>query len=323
METHKVPAADKGLRLDKFLRNSLPDISRSRLQALIKAGAVFCNGKKILEPAYRVIPGEIFCMEMPAPEPPEPLPENIPLAIKYEDHHVVVVNKPAGMVVHPGAGNRDGTLVNALIHHCKNDLSGIGGVRRPGIVHRLDKNTSGLLVIAKNDKAHNHLARQFADHGRSGPLERCYRAIVWGRPPRSGGTIVTGIGRKPHNRLKMAVLREGGREAVTHYRVIKDYKTACLVECRLETGRTHQIRVHMAHIGAPIIADLTYGPHYLSRLHGMPQEVRLAVDELGRQALHACVLGFEHPQSREHMRFTSRLPEDMQQICIALEKSAR
>ncbi|MCB1448571.1 MAG: RluA family pseudouridine synthase, partial [Nitratireductor sp.] len=251
-----------GQRLDAWLASQMPQhVSRSRVKALIHEGAVTCNDKPCTEPNYRLKADDIIVLEVPEPDNAEPQAENIPLEILYEDEHLIVVNKPAGMVVHPAPGNWSGTLVNALLYHCGDSLKGIGGVRRPGIVHRLDKETSGILVAAKTDEAHAGLAAQFADHGRSGPLERVYLAFVWGTPQRNTGTIDAPLGRSQSNRLKRAVVSIAGpdaREAITHYTIIQhldgagDGRTnASLVECRLETGRTHQIRVHMAHIGNP------------------------------------------------------------------------
>ncbi|HEU4987055.1 MAG TPA: RluA family pseudouridine synthase, partial [Rhizobiaceae bacterium] len=262
--------AAEGSRLDQWLAAELaPDLSRSRIQALIRGGAVRLGGTPVFEPKRKVATGERYAIELPEPEAPEPQPEAIPLDILYEDGELIVINKPAGLVVHPGAGNWTGTLVNALIHHCGDTLSGIGGVRRPGIVHRLDKDTSGVLVIAKTDRAHRALSEAFADHGRSGDLERAYEALVWGTPGRMTGVIDAPLGRASADRTRRAVVsheRDDARRAVTHYAVLKRFggrndsdAIAALVECRLETGRTHQIRVHMAHIGHPLVGDQTYG----------------------------------------------------------------
>ena len=240
---------------------------------------------------------------MPPPVPAEPEGEAIPLDVVYEDDDLIVIDKPAGLVVHPAAGNQTGTLVNALIAHCGASLSGIGGVMRPGIVHRLDKDTSGLMVVAKTDRAHRSLADQFADHGRTGPLERGYMALVWGVPDRADGTIEAALGRSTKNREKIEVKREGGREAITHYHVAERYgaagkpAVASLVECRLETGRTHQIRVHLAAIGHPVIGDRTYGAGFATKPALLPEPARSLAARFPRQALHAYLLGFEHPVS--------------------------
>ncbi|HOV05537.1 MAG TPA: RluA family pseudouridine synthase [Hyphomicrobiales bacterium] len=305
-----------GMRLDAFLAARLPAFSRSRLKQLIVDGRVAVGGRTIVEAKYRVNEAEEVMIEVPEAEPAEPVAEDIALAILHEDADLVVIDKPAGMVVHPAPGNATGTLVNALLGHCGAELSGIGGVKRPGIVHRLDKETSGVMVVAKTDAAHRGLAKQFADHGRSGPLERAYLALVWGVPARRTGTIATLIGRSPANRQKMAVVRRGGREAITHYTVLETFgpreaPIAALVECRLETGRTHQIRVHMAHLGHPLVGDPDYGSGFRTKVAKLPEAARGAVEAFGRQALHAALLGFEHPVSGEEMVFESALPEDL------------
>src|SRR5712691_3116311 len=285
-ETVQVAAAEAGERLDRVLATHVAGLSRSRLKALVQAGRVAMSGRTIRDPGHRVNAGDLITLEVPPPEPAAPRPEAIPLAILHEDAQVIVIDKPAGLVVHPAAGNWTGTLVNALIAHCGDSLSGIGGVRRPGIVHRLDKDTSGLLVVAKTDRAHRALAAQLADHGRSGDLERAYLALVWGvlKPPQ--GTIDAPIGRDPRSRVQMAV-RAGGRRAVTHYAVRSTYDgadgkpVASLVECRLETGRTHQIRVHMARLGHPLLGDAVYGAGFRSKEGRLPATVRTAVAALG------------------------------------------
>jgi 23S rRNA pseudouridine1911/1915/1917 synthase len=316
---------DAGLRLDRFLALRLPDISRSRLADLIKQGQVTSGqettGRTIVEPSYRVKPGDEFSVTLPEPEPAEPAGEAIPLTVVYEDASLIVIDKPAGLVVHPAAGHWTGTLVNALIAHCGDSLSGIGGIKRPGIVHRLDKDTTGVMVVAKTDAAHNALAQQFADHGREGPLERTYIALVWDAPPRPLGTIVTRIGRDPNHRQKMKVLAEGGKEAITHYRLMETFALkgvnpgvtilASLVECQLETGRTHQIRVHMAHLACPVIGDPVYASGYQSKKRALPEDVQSAIMSLNRQALHAAVLGFEHPRTGKLKRFEAEIPDDM------------
>ncbi|MCF3638373.1 RluA family pseudouridine synthase [Rhizobium sp. TRM95111] len=328
--TRKVLTAEDGAegRLDAWLAQALAgDFSRSRIKALIEQGAVSVNDAVISEPKRKVHPGDRIVVALPEPEDPEPKGEDIPLDILYEDDDLVVLCKPAGLVVHPGAGNWTGTLVNALIHHCGDSLSGIGGVKRPGVVHRLDKETSGVMVAAKNDIAHRHLSDQFADHGRTGPLERAYMAVVWGRPRQLRGVIDAPLGRAG-DRTKRAVKREesdDAREAVTHYEVVERYgekpdatALAARVECRLETGRTHQIRVHMAHIGNPLVGDPDYGAAFKTKANLLPPEVKATVNAFHRQALHAFMLQFEHPSTGEVMRFEAPVPDDMQTLLAAL-----
>lgn len=324
---------DAGGRLDRVLAKHLPSLSRSRLQALIKAGRVKSLGRTIKEADHRVKSGDEFEIELPPPAPAGPLPEAIPLTVKYEDDAVIVIDKPAGLVVHPAAGHRDGTLVNALLAHCGASLSGIGGVQRPGIVHRLDKDTSGLMVIAKTGAAHHKLAGQFADHGRSGGLERRYLALIWGAPHPGAGVIRTQIGRHATNRQKMAVLAQGGKRAITNYLVAEKFTAfenrpgknavASLIECGLETGRTHQVRVHMAYLGYPIIGDPLYGAGFQSKIRALPEAVRFAIMSLGRQALHAAILRFKHPISGSFMSFESQLPDDMMGVKQALRSLTR
>jgi 23S rRNA pseudouridine1911/1915/1917 synthase len=315
---------DKGARLDLFLSRHLPDLSRTRIQALIKEGEVRSGGATIVDTKYRVKPGEKFEVNLPPPVPAEPAPETIPLDIVYEDEELIVIDKPAGLVVHPGAGHGSGTLVNALIAHCGASLSGIGGVARPGIVHRLDKDTSGLLVVAKTDQAHRALAKEFADHGREGALDRRYLALVWGVPPRPQGTIEASVGRHPASRTKMAVLKNKGRRAVTHYRVLQTFggkdKVASLVECTLETGRTHQVRVHLAHIGTPLIGDPLYATGFKSKLRNLPEPLCTKLSQLDRQALHAAHLAFTHPTTSTLMEFNSPLPDQLAKILAALKE---
>jgi 23S rRNA pseudouridine1911/1915/1917 synthase len=323
VETVVVGDAESGDRLDRLLARHLVALSRTRLKALILDGAVTIGGRTILDPGHRVNAGERIEVIVPPPEAPEPQPENIPLSVVYEDDQLIVIDKPSGLVVHPAAGHPTGTLVNALIAHCGDSLSGIGGVKRPGIVHRLDKDTTGLMVVAKTDGAHQALAEQFADHGRTGPLQRGYLAFVWGAPDRPKGTIDAPIDRHPHARDKMAV-RQSGREAVTHWRVLERFPgvdgkpLASLVECRLETGRTHQIRVHLAHLGHPLIGDSLYGPGFRTKTAKLPVAAREAVEDLGRQALHAYLLGFRHPTSGEALVFRSELPADLARLRNAL-----
>jgi 23S rRNA pseudouridine1911/1915/1917 synthase len=314
--------ATEALRLDKALANAFPDVSRARFQALIAEGAVRVEGVPVREPRYKVKPGEALCVLLPEPAAASPGPEAIGLSIVHEDKDLIVIDKPAGLVVHPGAGNETGTLVNALISHCGESLSGIGGVRRPGIVHRLDKDTSGLIVVAKNDRAHHGLSEQFAAHGRDGRLERSYLAIVWGVPERKSGSIAASIGRSTANRQKMAVSRSASaREAITHYGLLETLgrpPVASLIRCRLETGRTHQIRVHMAHAGHPLLGDQVYGSGFRSSAMKLSAASKAALKTLNRQALHAATLGFDHPVSGKPMRFESPAPADIVTLLEAL-----
>ncbi len=304
-----------GTRLDKWLASADTDLSRERLKALIQDGRVRANGETITDPSYRVKPGQSFQVTVPAAVSPTPLGQDIPLNVVYEDEAVIVVDKPAGLVVHPAAGNPDQTLVNALIHHCGESLSGIGGVRRPGIVHRLDKDTSGVMVAAKTDAAHRALAADFAARR----IERSYQALVWGVPEQHSGKIEGNIGRSPNNRRKMAVLTRGGRQALTRYKILETFGTAlALVECRLATGRTHQIRVHMTHIGHPIVGDATYGRAPGRKLRSLPNDVATAISEANRQLLHAASLGFRHPASGTVMRFDSAVPLDFEKVITKL-----
>jgi 23S rRNA pseudouridine1911/1915/1917 synthase len=311
-------------RLDRVLARAFSDLSRSRLQGLVRDGRVKVAGAVVRESSTRVQPGAEIVLEIPAAAPAEPRGEAVALAVVYEDEEIVVIDKPAGLVVHPAAGHDSGTLVNALIAHCGESLSGIGGVKRPGIVHRLDKDTSGLLVVAKNDRAHQGLAAQFADHGRAGPLERAYLALVWGVPSRAGGTISAAVGRHATHREKMAVVPSGrGREAITHWSIVERLPAhgealATLLRCELETGRTHQIRVHMAHMHHPLLGDALYGSGFRTRARRLNRAAAEALDRLGRQALHAAVLGFEHPVTGEALRFESPLPDDMATLLAAL-----
>jgi len=302
----RITDAQAGMRLDRALADVLPDLSRERIKALILEGRVLGpDGKAARNPSMKVAPASRFALDIPAPRPADAQPEKIPLVIVYEDAHLIVVDKAAGMVVHPAAGNLDGTLVNALLAHCEGQLSGIGGVARPGIVHRIDKDTSGLLVVAKHDRAHEGLARQFKDHS----IRRLYQAIVHGQPEKVKGTVDSWIGRSDSDRKKMAVQHEGrGKHAVTHYRVAERLKAAALVECRLETGRTHQVRVHMAHLGHPLVGDPVY-----ARNQSRHREL---LKELGfhRQALHAARLGFIHPVDGSDLDFASPMPRDMQEL---------
>ena len=315
-----VTETEAGERLDRILSQRFHDVSRARFQRLIAEGHVRVNGETIMESRHRVKPGAHVVAAIPPPGDMVPKPERIALDVLYEDEALIVINKPAGLVVHPAAGHPAGTLVNALLAHCGDSLSGIGGVRRPGIVHRLDKDTSGLLVVAKTDEAHQRLSWLFAGHGRDGRLERAYQAVVWGRPPRPQGTIDAPIGRSSLNRQKMAVTSKG-RPAVTHYKLLKVFPEPgepSLLECRLETGRTHQIRVHLAHIGHPLLGDRTYGKGFSASQKRLSPASRQAIENLGRQALHAGFLGFEHPLSGKFLRFTVPLPGDMATLLEAL-----
>lgn len=317
-----VDAADAGSRLDAALARAVPVFSRNRIKDLILAGSVAINGRTVTEPKYKLRVGEDVTLLAPEPIEAEPTPENIPLDILYEDDQLIVINKPVGMVVHPAPGNYSGTLVNALLYHCGDSLKGIGGVKRPGIVHRLDKDTSGVMVAAKTEQAHNHLAAQFADHGRTGPLHRAYMAYCWGRTQQASGTVEAPLGRDPANRLKQAV-RKDGREAITHYWVEARFGDEgwdiTRIRCELETGRTHQIRVHMTHIGHPLVADMVYGPGFATKINRLPDAAKAAVSALGRQALHAAELGFEHPVTGDEMQFEAPLPPDLEALQEAIE----
>jgi 23S rRNA pseudouridine1911/1915/1917 synthase len=294
-----------GWRLDRALADALPAFSRERLKALVKSGALAAGERALRDPAHKVSGCERLRLAVPAPETPHNEAQDIPLAIAFEDEHLLVVDKPAGLVVHPAAGNRDGTLVNALLHHCAGRLSGIGGVARPGIVHRIDKDTSGLLVVAKTDPAHEGLARQFAAHS----IGRRYLAIVNGVPRTAKGTIDAPLARSSTNRKKIAIVEGGrGKRAVTHWTMIEPLRAAALVECRLETGRTHQVRVHMASIGHPLLGDPVYG-----RGKSVHRQLLNRLD-FHRQALHAAGLAFIHPVTKERLSFESALPSDMQQL---------
>jgi 23S rRNA pseudouridine1911/1915/1917 synthase len=311
-------------RLDRVLAVLRPELSRSRLKALILAGSVTARGTPIRDPAYHVAKGDTITIDVPEAGPPEPKGEDIALDIVYEDEDIIVIDKPKGLVVHPAAGHETGTLVNALIAHCGASLSGIGGVRRPGIVHRLDKDTTGLMVVAKNDRAHQSLTAQFADHGRTGPMRRGYMVFIWGVPNRVRGTVDAPIDRHPFAREKMAV-RDSGREAVTHWDLRAAFNgrdgkpVASLLACQLETGRTHQIRVHLSHIGHPLLGDAVYGPHFKTKAGQLGPKGQAALADLGRQALHAYLLALEHPKTGELLHWEAALPEDLLLLQNALE----
>ena len=299
----RIGAGANGWRLDRALADAIPTLSRERLKVLISAGAVSRAGEAARDPARKAAAGDLFAVAVPAPAPAHNEAQDIPLTVAFEDEHLIVLDKPAGLVVHPAAGDLDGTLVNALLHHCRGNLSGIGGVARPGIVHRIDKDTSGLMVAAKTDRAHEGLAKQFAAHS----IDRRYRAIVGGYPRPVAGTVDAPLARSSVNRKKVAIVA-GGKRAVTHYRTLERLRDAALVECRLETGRTHQVRVHMASIGHALLGDPVYG-----RARGNMAEL---LRQLGfhRQALHAAFLGFKHPATNEILSFESNWPADMQEL---------
>lgn len=296
-----------GWRLDRALADAVPTLSRERLKVLIASGAVTRDGVMVRDPAKRATAGDRLAVAVPVPTLPHNEAQDIPLVVAYEDEHLIVIDKPAGLVVHPAAGNLDGTLVNALLHHCEGSLSGIGGVARPGIVHRIDKDTSGLMVAAKTDRAHEGLARQFHDHS----IDRRYRAIVGGLPRPAEGKVDAPLARSATNRKKIAIV-QGGKRAVTHFRTMERLRDAALVECRLETGRTHQVRVHMASIGHALLGDPVYG-----RTKGAQKQL---LETLGfrRQALHAAHLGFIHPVKSTALAFESDMPADMQELFTEL-----
>ena len=309
------------MRLDRFLAAALTDLSRSRLEGLIEAGAVTLGAKTIRDSNHRVKPGEEYSVRVPEPRPARPEAQDIPLQIVHEDKDLIVIEKPAGLVVHPAAGNPDGTLVNALIAHCGPGVLHIGGEERPGIVHRLDKDTSGLLVAAKTERAMASLAKQFANH----TIERAYNAVVWGAPRDTTGLIESQIGRSPFDRKRMTVLRAGGKRAATRYKVIEKFGApgrpfACLIECRLETGRTHQIRVHLTHLGHPLVGDPQYGRNRVAPKPKTPAEAQgfTAAAEFSRQALHAFVLGFQHPSLHKTLRFQAPWPADFAELVEGL-----
>jgi len=306
----QVSAAANGWRLDRALADAVPTLSRERLKALISSGAVSDRtGALLRDPARKAVAGDVLSVAVPDPTPAHNEAQDIPLVVAFEDEHLIVIDKPAGLVVHPAAGNLDGTLVNALLHHCGGSLSGIGGVARPGIVHRIDKDTSGLMAAAKTDRAHVGLAKQFADHS----IDRRYKAIVSGRLTTKSGTVDAPLARSPQNRKKIAIVQTGKR-AVTHWSQLAQLSDATFVECRLETGRTHQVRVHMASIGHPLLGDPVYGR--TKQVHRKDLETL----NFRRQALHAAVLGFIHPITREALSFESEMPADMQELFDTLAR---
>lgn len=306
----------KGLRIDKFLALSFPEMSRSQIQRLIKSGNVSCDDDIIVDNSFKVRLDDSYQVFVPEAVDADPEPENLPIEIVYEDEDLIVVNKPAGMTVHPAPGSPNGTLVNALLYYCRDRLSGIGGVKRPGIVHRIDKDTSGLLVVAKNDMAHRHLSEQFFEH----TIERTYFALVYGLPNTLNGRVEANLGRSPYDRKKMAVLQNGGKRAVTNYKTIENFKNfAALVQCNLETGRTHQIRVHMASLGCNLIGDQLYVKSKKTNIKGVDESIKRYVNSFPRQALHATTLGFKHPRSNEFVSFSSEFPEDFLQLLTSLK----
>lgn len=318
---HETPSdrLDRWLVTRLALEDSAPPLSRSRLKALLLEGNVSSGGTALTNPSASVVEGEVYQVTLPPPEPAAPEAQDIPLSVVFEDDHLIVVDKPSGMTVHPAPGSLDGTLVNALLAHCGDSLSGIGGVKRPGIVHRIDKETSGLLVVAKTDEAHAGLAELFQNHD----IERLYFSLVWNVPLPPLGRIETDIGRHPGDRQRMAVRPEGrGKHAVTHYKVRERFgDVAALVECQLETGRTHQIRVHMAHLGHPLIGDPLYARGRTGKLSGLDDAARAAVTSFPRPALHAAVLGFEHPVTGEALYFDAPLPPDFHDLLEILRKT--
>ncbi|MHA6720911.1 RluA family pseudouridine synthase [Sphingomonas sp. RS6] len=301
----RIAEAANGWRLDRALAEALPTLSRERIKALISSGAVEGPDGQVRDPARKASAGALFRLAIPDPTPAHNVAQDIPLNVVFEDEHLIVIDKPAGLVVHPAAGNLDGTLVNALLHHCAGQLSGIGGVARPGIVHRIDKDTSGLMLAAKHDRAHEGLARQFKAHS----IDRRYRAIAGGRVLMAGGTVDAPLARSPSNRKKMAICAPGqGKHAITHWTNIHQLRDAALIECRLETGRTHQVRVHMASIGHALLGDPLYGSMR------SPHRQLLATLGFKRQALHAARLGFIHPINGNALAFESEIPADMQEL---------
>ena len=311
-----VSADDNGLRLDRWLTDNVPDMSRNRIQALINEGQLTGPLGAVDDASKKIQAGEQYQLTIPPPIPAEPEPEDIPLTVLYEDDHLIVIDKPPGLVVHPAPGHATGTLVHALLHHCEGSLSGIGGVTRPGIVHRLDKDTSGVMVCAKSDVVHRGLVEQFQVHS----IDRAYMAVVWGLPSPAQGRIETRIGRDPHNRKRMAVVKSGGKEAITDYKVIRPVgSVGALVDCHLFTGRTHQIRVHMLSIGNSLIGDPTYLPRSRSKKMCEP-EIQERVGAYKYQALQAYRLGFEHPISHQEMKFEIDLSKDIQKLISSLDQ---
>ncbi|MDE3176507.1 MAG: RluA family pseudouridine synthase [Pseudomonadota bacterium] len=319
ISTFEVAAEAAGERLDRFLSHTAEGFSRTRLKALIEQGCVAVDGAPARDAAKKLSPGAVVTLAAPEPEETAVVGEDIALDVVFEDEWLIIVNKPAGLVTHPAPGHPGGTLVNALIRHCGASLSGIGGVKRPGIVHRLDKDTSGLLVVAKTDAAHRGLAELFADHGRSGSLAREYVALAWNAFPARSGVIEAALDRHPHSRERMMVVPPGrGRHAVTHWQVEEPLGAAARLRCRLETGRTHQIRVHLAHFGHPLLGDSLYGAGFKTKANRLDEGARAALAALNRQALHAQTLGFEHPVTSQSMLFERPPPQDFLELERAL-----
>lgn len=309
--TKPVLPEQKGLRMDKFLAENFADFSRSQIQRLIAQGNLSCDDESIVDNSFKVRPGDVYQLEIPEPEEAVPEAQDIPLDVVFEDEDLIIVNKPAGMTVHPAPGAYNGTLVNALLYHCRGNLSGIGGVKRPGIVHRIDKDTSGLLVVAKNDMAHRSLSQQFFEHS----IERTYNAVVYGLPNPAQGRIEANIGRSPYDRKKMAVVAGTGKTAATNYKTVKNFGgIAAQVECRLETGRTHQIRVHMSSIGCNLIGDQLYEKAKKTSIRFACPEQKEFILNFPRQALHATTLGLIHPRTQEKIFFSSDFPEDFKML---------
>ena len=312
------PPEAAGTRADRFLADAIGSLSRSRVKALIEAGHATRDGAPVADPSESVRAGARYALSVPAPLPATPQPQAIPIDILFEDADLIVVDKPAGLVVHPAPGNQDGTLVNALLAHAGEDLPGIGGEKRPGIVHRLDKDTSGVMVAAKSERAHRALSDAFAARD----LERAYLALAWGLPAPLEGEIEAPIGRHPVDRKRMAVVARGGKPALTRYRVLRAWGTAVsLVECRLMTGRTHQIRVHLAHIGHPLVGDPVYLRRTPAAARLLPEATRTALLAFPRQALHAATLGFNHPVTGRPLRFESALPADLAALVALLDRN--
>jgi 23S rRNA pseudouridine1911/1915/1917 synthase len=306
----------RGQRVDRFLADAIGSLSRSRIKVLIEQGLVRRDGRVLSEPAEPIRPGATYSLELPPPAAARPQPQQIPFTILYEDRDLIVLDKPAGLVVHPAPGNADGTLVNALLAHCGEHLTGIGGERRPGIVHRLDKDTSGVMVVAKTELANAALTAAFAARD----LDRAYLALVWGLPDPLAGEIAGDIGRDRRDRKRMAVVTRSGKAALTHYRMLRAWRaTVALLECRLDTGRTHQIRVHLASRGNPVIGDPVYIRRVPPVARALPERLRFRLLDFPRQALHAARLGFAHPRTREPMAFATEPPADMTELVAALD----
>ena len=320
---HQIQGTEDGMRLDQLLTSFAAIISRAQAQRLLKSGNVLLNGKPELSPSRKVRTGQEISLTIPPPETTEILAEKGELDILYEDEHLIVINKAARVVVHPSAGHASGTLVNFILHHCQ-DLSGIGGVLRPGIVHRIDKDTSGVLVVAKTDEAHLHLSNQFKQHS----VKRQYQALVWGVPQKGHGVVKAYLGRHPVRRKDISIIENDdseeretkkGKYAVTHWRVLKRFEFSALLACRLETGRTHQIRVHLTSIGHPLIGDPQYGKSPLKKLADVSGELRIIITNFRRQALHAEILGFEHPVSGEWLEFSASMPDDFKKLLKVIQ----